>query len=314
MSRGELEDVGSVADIFRFPVKSMCGERLSHAELTPSGVPFDRAWALRDVQLDEITSAKRVPELLLCTARLLRESEVEIQLPSGARFNAADDGASRAISEAVGRDLLLQALQPRTARRHYRLSRLRSPAELRRLLGVTKASPPPDMSDMPLALLLELAFYATPRGTYFDAFPLHLVSGSALRTVSSLSAVEATSQRFRPNIVIDTGASVEQPELEWCGHRLRIGEAELMVRAATFRCGMPSHAQAGLPKAPAIVRTVYHQLGTKLGVYAVVTRPGRISEGDRVRLLRTPEGAVVKAMRRATHPLKWALLRLYLRL
>jgi uncharacterized protein YcbX len=291
----------------------MCGERLGQTELTTLGVPFDRAWALRDVELDEITSAKRVPELLRLTARLLGPTQLEIELPSGARVSSTEARISQIISDAVGRPVLLQALQPRSARRHYRLARLRSPAEVRRMFGASKGSPP-DMSDMPLALLLELSFYATPRGTYFDAFPLHIVSTNALRAISSSSGVEATSQRFRPNLVVNANSSADHPEFDWCGHRLRIGDAELMVRAPTFRCGVPSHAQVGLEKAPAIVRTIYRELNTKLGVYAVVTRPGRIAEGDRVQLLRTRQSFVRKGLRRAMHALKWAILRLYLRL
>ena len=41
--------VGSVLQLWRFPVKSMRGERLERAEITPGGLVGDRAWALIDV-------------------------------------------------------------------------------------------------------------------------------------------------------------------------------------------------------------------------------------------------------------------------
>ena len=33
----------TLTDIFRYPVKSMMGEALNHAELTSTGIPGDRA-------------------------------------------------------------------------------------------------------------------------------------------------------------------------------------------------------------------------------------------------------------------------------
>jgi hypothetical protein len=210
--------------------------------------------------------------------------------------------------------VLLQALRPRSERRHYRLQRLRTPAELRRLLGVHPGSPTPDMSDLPMGLLLELLFYATPRGTYFDAFPIHIVSTNSLEALSTLSGVEATSERFRPNLVVRCAGGPGYPEVDWRQHRLRVGEAELAIVASTFRCGMPSHAQAGLAKAPAIVRTVYQKLDTKFGVYARVVRPGRVALGDRVLLIRTPKSALQQQVHRMVHALKWLVLRQYLRL
>ena len=40
--------VGSIAGLWRFPVKSMQGERLQEVELTAHGVLGDRAYALID--------------------------------------------------------------------------------------------------------------------------------------------------------------------------------------------------------------------------------------------------------------------------
>lgn len=40
--------VGTTAELWRFPVKSMLGEKLSEAELTDGGIVGDRAYALID--------------------------------------------------------------------------------------------------------------------------------------------------------------------------------------------------------------------------------------------------------------------------
>jgi len=45
--------VGSVARLWRFPIKSMRGERLNQAELTERGLVGDRAYAVIDVRHGE---------------------------------------------------------------------------------------------------------------------------------------------------------------------------------------------------------------------------------------------------------------------
>jgi hypothetical protein len=44
MAKGDI--IGSVAGLWRFPVKSMRGERLEQVEITPRGLVGDRAYAL----------------------------------------------------------------------------------------------------------------------------------------------------------------------------------------------------------------------------------------------------------------------------
>ena len=72
MAVGEV--VGSVARMWRFPVKSMSGEQLPEVEVTERGVLGDRAYALIDTDTERVVSAKSVklfPGLLNCKAKFV---------------------------------------------------------------------------------------------------------------------------------------------------------------------------------------------------------------------------------------------------
>ena len=104
MATGQV--VGSVAELWRFPVKSMRGERLPEAEVTERGVLGDRAYALVDTDTGRVVSAKSVrlfPGILNCTAMFVeppgKDAEapaVQVSLPNGTtvRSDSATSTAS----------------------------------------------------------------------------------------------------------------------------------------------------------------------------------------------------------------------------
>jgi uncharacterized protein YcbX len=94
-----------VTELWRFPVKSLQGERLRSAELGPLGIAGDRQWALFDVGTGFGLTARRVPDLLFASART-RDGAVEIVLPDGT-VTADDD----VLSDWAGRRI---ALRPAT--------------------------------------------------------------------------------------------------------------------------------------------------------------------------------------------------------
>ena len=52
------DSVGSVSELWRFPVKSMQGEKMERFEVTGAGVVGDRAFALIDTGDGKVVSAK----------------------------------------------------------------------------------------------------------------------------------------------------------------------------------------------------------------------------------------------------------------
>jgi uncharacterized protein YcbX len=155
-------------------------------------------------------------------------------------------------------------------------------ASARALLGREPDEPLPEFSLFPS----ELFEFTSPPGTYFDAFPLHLLTTASLRTMASLNPTASWDvRRFRPNILIATDASTEGlAEAEWHGRTLRLGELVVECELPTARCGMTMQAQGDLPKDPTVLRTIVREAGQQLGIYASVSYPGHVSVGDVVEL------------------------------
>jgi MOSC domain-containing protein len=283
--------VGRVTEVWRYPVKSMAGERLMRAPVGPHGIVGDRGWALRDEKAGEIRGAKKLPSLLHCGARYLDEpihgriTPAEITLPDGMRVRSDDPGVSARLSELVGRPVTLWPLQPETARDHYRRALPDNPdllAELREIFGRTEDEPLPDLTVFPR----ELTEFASPPGTYFDAFPLHLLTTASLAAAAARTPLSRFDvRRFRPNLLIEPTAGFSGlVENNWCGKTLRLGEVRLKVEMPCVRCVMPTLPQADLPEDPAVLRTIVRDAGQNLGVYATVVAAGAVATGDPVEI------------------------------
>ena len=116
----------TVTEIWRYPVKSMAGERLDQTLLGPLGVPGDRGWAVRDETRGGIRGAKKIPRLMQCAARYLEEPTAtaipvpEIRLPNGETFRADASEAAARVSVAIGKTVTLWPRRPAADLDHYR--------------------------------------------------------------------------------------------------------------------------------------------------------------------------------------------------
>lgn len=59
-----------VTQIWRYPIKSVGGERLERANVTELGVDGDRRWGLVDDSTGFVLTARREPKLLMATCAL----------------------------------------------------------------------------------------------------------------------------------------------------------------------------------------------------------------------------------------------------
>ncbi|MCI4675771.1 MOSC domain-containing protein [Candidatus Mycolicibacterium alkanivorans] len=287
-------DAGRITSIWRYPVKSMAPERVPFADVGPLGLHADRTWAVRDVEHDTTTSAKKLPGLLWCTARYAHTPpaeagpgnapEVIVGLPDGREFSSSDPGVHRALSEHVDHEVELRALPPITDRQQYRTP-MATKTDLRTVFGLEDDEPLPDLSMFPVRKLAEITRYATPVGSYVDAYPVHILTSQSLAAMAAVAPdSEFDVRRFRPSLLIDSPDTSEHPEWGWCGGVLHGPHADLQPLIPTIRCVMPSHDQPGLERDREITRAIAAHSRRCLGVYGNVVKPGRIAEGDVLKL------------------------------
>ena len=147
------------------------------------------------------------------------------------------------------------------------------------MFGRLPGEPIPDLTGFEALLEFE-----SPPGTYFDAFPISVMSTHSLETMNQLSAdSDFDVRRFRPNLLLDVPDSTHPfPEQEWLGATLTIGEVTLKVESTCPRCSMTTHGFADLPRDTNIMRQLVGNSEGNLGIYATVLSAGALTVGDAV--------------------------------
>jgi MOSC domain-containing protein len=136
--------VVKIAEIRRYPVKSMLGEVVPVAEVGERGLAGDRLWAVRDPD-GKFGSGKntrrfrRMPGLFELRAYGGDPAPV-IELPDGRRFAATDPDGQHAVGEILGRPVTL-AREEAVAHHDEGPVSLIATASLRRLTGLSGGEP-----------------------------------------------------------------------------------------------------------------------------------------------------------------------------
>jgi uncharacterized protein YcbX len=309
--------IGQVAQLWRYPVKSLGGEQVEHADIGPRGVLGDRLWAIRDLERDVTASARQLPVLLTASARYVgpvsvdagpgNVPEVEISFPDGTVVSSSDDGVHTKLSELAGRDVRLTALPPADDTSLHKLTReerseTMSPAFLRASFGVADDEKLPDLSMVRVSDVVNFARYSTPPGMFVDLAPVHVLSQTSVATIAAEIGSDVDVRRFRPNVLLALdNPDDELPESHWTGARVALGEAVLDVMMPTIRCVVPSRAQPGFDVDRRITKAVAVRAQRCLGVYCGVESGGTVRVGDDVSVRHATAGRKVlsDAARRA---------------
>lgn len=229
-----------VAEIWRYPVKSMGGERLPTAEVTPDGIEGDRAWGVLDPATGLVLTARREPALLFLSATHRPGERPAITCDDGTEL--PDDDA---LSRWMGRPVLLRP-----------------------------ATQGPGTFENPMTVDDETGeerdwfTWQSAGRTFHDG-------RSTVSFVSRASLGEWDARRFRANLVLDDGSGEDELTGE-----VAVGSAVLTVRRPIDRCVMVTRAQPGLPRDVSVLKRVIAERDNQLAVGATVATPGRIAEGD----------------------------------
>ncbi len=262
---------GVVGALWRYPVKSMAGEKVASLFVNDRGVWGDRAYALVDRATGKLASAKNPRKwqtLFDCRAHFVRAPEpaaplppAVITLPDGGCMMTDDALAGVRLTQVLGREVTIASggsAEP-SLEEYW-----------------------PDVES--LAHRDEVTDELIMPNSFFDGAPIHLLTTATLAALAThYRTGYFDARRFRPNIVINTGEA-EPPsfkENDWIGRTLAIGpEVMLKIERVTGRCVMTTLAQGELPRDLGILRAAAQHNGANVGVYATVLRGGAIREAD----------------------------------
>jgi len=250
-----------VAQLWRYPVKSLLGERLPELRLVGDGVDGDRMWGIQDRSDGRILTARREPRLLFASSRMAEHDGLPvIILPDGQELMGPGPDTDAALSAWLAKPVtLVAAAESDAARAEY------------------FADATNDASQA-----LE---WTMPKGRFVDAFPVLVMTTAGLRgSASAYSSGIWDVRRFRPNILIQLDREGWYEDA-WAERRMNVGSAQLVPRRRCIRCTMVNRAQPGLERDVNIYKTLHRTHGGEAGMWTQVIQPGVISEGASVEIV-----------------------------
>lgn len=240
--------------LWRYPVKSLQGERLDAARVQDDGLVGDRRWGIRDRRTGRIWTARRCPELLEAAAAYDGDLPL-ITLPDGRHVRGPGPDSDRRLSNWLGSPVTLVA------------SADSDPGRAEFFADATD-----DTS--------EAIEWTMPPSRYVDAAPLLVLTTASLRTGEGLHPGGSWDpRRFRPNLLLDLDGE-GWVEDHWLGQPLRVGTATVVATQPCIRCTMVTRQQPGLPADVEVFRTLARHHGARFGVWSEVLSPGCVRVGD----------------------------------
>jgi hypothetical protein len=158
----------------------------------------------------------------------------------------------------------------------------------------------PEGEDLPLfgdALAAEIGRrYGAPvemmqlqHGIYDDA-TISVITSETVREIGRRSETTADVRRFRPNIVVRSTRGLPFEEDAWVGGVVAFGDADdapaVTVTMRDLRCVMVNFDPDDGSSAPDVMQAVVRANQNYAGIYATVTRTGRLAVGQAVVLHR----------------------------
>jgi hypothetical protein len=248
-----------VAELWRYPVKSLLGERLPTLRVVADGVDGDRSWGIMDHGDGRILTARREPRLLFASSRMAPRDGPVITLPDGRELAGIGPVTDAALSAWLGKPVTLVAASERDAARAEYFADATDDAS-------------------------QAIEWTMPNGRFVDAFPVLVITTAGLRS-GAVAYPPGTwdVRRFRPNILVRVDGE-GWLEDAWADRRLGVGSTQLIPRRRCIRCTMVNRSQPGLDRDVNIYKALHRTHGGEAGMWSEVERPGTIAEGDVVEI------------------------------
>lgn len=239
-------EIGEIEGIFRYPVKSMRGESLAAVTMGWHGLDGDRRLAFR--RLDDRGG---FPWL---SASKLPDL---ISFTPLRREGGEGEALPTHVRTPEGEEMPLfgEALAAEVSRR------LGAPVQMMQL-----------------------------KHGIFDEASISVIASATVAEICRLASKNADVRRFRPNIVVRSARAVPFEEDQWVGGALEFGEGDdapaVTVTLRDERCAMVNFDPDGGKHAPEVMKACVRANQNYAGIYATVTRIGRLSVGQKVILHR----------------------------
>jgi uncharacterized protein YcbX len=249
-----------VAQLWRYPVKSLLGERLPELRLVDDGVDGDRMWGIQDCSDGRILTARREPRLLFASSRLAEHGDLPvITLPDGQELTGPGPATDAALSAWLAKPVTLVAAGESDASRAEYFADATNDAS-------------------------QAIEWTMPKGRFVDAFPVLVMTTAGLRgSAAAYSTGTWDVRRFRPNILIQFDGEGWHEDA-WAERLMNVGSAQLVPRRRCMRCTMVNRAQPGLEKDVNIYKTLHRTHGGEAGMWSQVIQAGAILEGASVQI------------------------------
>ena len=244
-----MQQIGTLAGLRRYPVKSMSGEDLAEARVTFAGIMGDRVYAFIDVDNKSDfpwMTGRKSHEMILFRPRFMeapRPAEgiprmeqyaVEVTTPEGRQFRMGDEQFTRHLEQRFGRSLRLR------------------------------------FSERSMT----------------DSRPISILGLSTIRALSEEVGIDLDRRRFRENFYVEWQDPKLSFEDELIGRELLVGaEVTLQVVKKDARCVMIGLDPETAEPSPQVLEHVSRKYGGCAGVYGAVLREGIVRASDPVLLI-----------------------------
>jgi uncharacterized protein YcbX len=257
--------VGKVESLWRYPVKSMCGEELDQVFVSYSGVYGDRVFAFR--------SSANHNGFPYFTAR-----EQRTLLQYRPRFRYPDKAAQPInMTEAESRNA-----KPLSANLAEFIVDVETPD------GKSLAIDDPALIDMLRANVDQKHQVSLMQSqlAMTDARPVSFFSIQSARQLSQETDTPIDKRRFRANVYLDLATDNGFSEDNFVGRSLRIGpKVVVRVLERDPRCAIITLDPDTSERAPAVLKKIAQAHEGMAGVYGAVILEGILRKGDPVELL-----------------------------